>query len=643
MKKGAYNKVLTVAAVLSFLIASVEGYIFYGEYAEFGFFRILLTVQNSIKAFLFSPSISAEDVLKTLSDVGSSLELYAGLAYVVAAFVAPLCTATALFVAAERFFRKGLERWRSRRQEGTLVFGYNRDVKALLKNHDGKSGVVHVVADVELPEKEERELMKRNIFFRRMDCVYAPEESLRELLEEVRARQIKKIFLLDDSSMHNASLYLRLCKLAQSGPEGAVFPKGAVCCCRCTEDCVRELAADYFDRERPSLGLYLFDLAELRVRKTFSRYPIWGNDFQTPGAPDPTLPAEQFNVHILIVGFGGVGEQFLRQAVNLGVAHSDSTILIDVVDQDALQKKELFCSALELDDAFVGDNEIRVGAGCPGADLADGLLRIRFHEIDVRGNRFSQFLRDTAAEMPLAYAAVCIKDLDVGIRCVSAIERYTADETHPFPVAVKLDCSEQLAEYLDKNDKTFGNVFAMGGAGPEKDFTLVDIYNSSTEKKARDYHEIYRSISFAPQGEVVTPGAGWDALKLYQQQANRLLCYHAQTKAYVLSCADSRDPRSVLQEHLRAAGIALEDGKFTYSDSEEEMLRRVEESPLLRELLHMEHRRWCYAMILAGWSGKCTKKDEARKLSPYICPWDRLAMGTRKYDLIPVLMMSQEP
>lgn len=113
-------------------------------------------------------------MLKTLSDAGSSLELYVGLAYVVAAFVAPLCTATALFVAAERFFRKGLERWMARRQDGILIFGYNRDVKTLLQNHDGRSAVVHVVADTELPEKEVRELMKQNVFFRRMDCVYAP-------------------------------------------------------------------------------------------------------------------------------------------------------------------------------------------------------------------------------------------------------------------------------------------------------------------------------------------------------------------------------------------------------------------------------------------------------------------------------------
>ncbi len=410
------------------------------------------------------------------------------------------------------------------------------------------------MADTELPEKEVRELMKQNVFFRRMDCVYAPEENLRELLDEVRVQRTGKIFLLDDSSMRNASLYLRLCKLAKSAPEGALFPEGAVCCCRCAENCVRELVTDYFDVDRPSLGLYLFDLAELRVRKAFRRYPLWGNQFQAQRAIDPTLPAEQFNVHILIVGFGGVGEQFLRQTVNLGVAHSDSTILIDVVDQDAIRKKERFCSALELDDAFVGDNEIRVGAGRPGADMADGLLRIRFHEIDVRENRFSQFLRETAAEMPLTYAAVCIKDLDAGIRCISAIERYTADEAHPFPVAVKLECSEQLAEYLDRNDKTFGTVFAMDGIGPEKAFTLRDIYNSRTEKQARAYHEIYRSISFAPQGESVTPGAGWDELKLYQQQANRLLYCHAQTKAYVLARADSRDRPGGREIHLQRLG-----------------------------------------------------------------------------------------
>jgi len=297
VKKRSYGKVLTVLAALSFLIACVEGFLFYEEYAQFGLFRVILTLQNSCKAFLFNPSLSAETVLSTLTGEISTFELYIGLAYVVAAFVAPLCTATALFVAAERFFRTRLRAWRIRRREGILVLGYNEDVKMLLKNQNwgeaDSAPVVHVIANVDIPEKEELALMKQNVFFRRMDCIYASEESMRELFADIQSGRIQKIFLLEDAAMQNVSLYLRLCELTK---QENLFAKDAVCCCRCGESYARELIGDYFDMEKPRLGLYLFDLAELRVRKTLERQPVWGNCFAADFAPDPALPAERFSL-----------------------------------------------------------------------------------------------------------------------------------------------------------------------------------------------------------------------------------------------------------------------------------------------------------------------------------------------------------
>lgn len=639
MKKKNYSKVLCILAAASFLIASIEGFLYYAEYADFGLFRLVLTLQNSFKAFLFDPNLSAEDVLGTLTGTVSTFELYIGLAYVAAAFIAPLCTATALFVAAESFFRTRLRDWRIRRQEGILIFGYNENVKMLLKNQGeehGNAPIIHLIADVELPQKEELALMKQNIFFRQMDCVYASKESMRRLFSDIHVEKIQKIFLLEDADMKNVSLYLRLCELTG---EKFSFAEGAVCCCRCAESYARELIADYFDIARPKLGLYLFDLAELWVRKAFDRHPIWGNRFDGAPAPDPAMPPERFDARILIAGFGHVGEQVLRQAVNMSVAHSQSNILIDVVDQEASTKKARFFSSLQLDDAFVSDNELRIGGDTN--TLADGILTIRFHDMDAREDSFTRFLRAAAAQRPFTYAAVCIKDLEVGIRAVSAIER-SITAGRPFPIAVRIKGSEQLAEYLDKNDTTFGNVFAMGGATPDDVLRLEDIYHGETEKAAREYHEIYRRLHFAPAGTEGKPGAPWDVLKLYQQQANRLLSYHTATKDYMLRSIDGREAGEVLKEHLTAAGITVEGERFTYNFPESELLSHIEGDPVLLELMRTEHRRWCYAMLLSGWRSCCTEKNEARRESPYICTWETLDEGVRKYDLLPALMMSRQ-
>ena len=638
-----WKRVVTLLALLSFVVASLEGFIYYGRYEEFGLFRIFLTLQNSFQAFLFVPSLSAETVLQDLSQGGSTGELYIGLAYVAAAFIAPLCTATAAFVAIEKFFRRQVRQWKIRRSEGILIFGYNETVKLLLQGQRALAAsdhsIVHIVTNLQLSEKEELALMKANIYLRRLDCAYASKEELRHMLQEVGSPRIRKIFLLEDSSMRNVSLYFQLSELTQDQAQPVFHPE-AICCCCCTEFYARELAQDYFDRKHPPLDLHLFDLAEVRVRRTLERCPLFGNRFSTPLDPDSSLPTQRYDIHVLIVGFGDVGEQFLRQTINTGVAHADSTILIDVVDQCAQHRKKVFCNALQLEELEESENEICIGGTDATRAAADGLLRIRFHQMDTTESDFIRLFQTISREMPVNYAAICIKDLDVAVRCVSAIER-CINQTQPFPVAVKLEGGEQLAEYLDQNDTTYSNVYAVGGISQQGALALDEILDPQTEQTARSYHQIYRTIHFGLPQEDATIGPDWDELNYYQQRANRLLCWHNHTKEYILRTADPREPAVTLREHLTQAGIDVAYQNYTYDSSEEELLQRLEQDPVLNQMMRLEHRRWCYAMLFDGWSGNCSKKNEALKQTPYLCKWDVLAPHVKKYDLMPALMLTQ--
>ena len=664
MKKRSYGKVLTILAVVSFLLTFAEGLLYYESYARFGMLRILLTLQNSIKAFLFNPNLSAERVLGTLTGETSAYRIFIGCTYAAASLLAPLCTATAVFVTAERLMRSQVKRWRIKHKDGILIFGYNNDVKMLIKNQRkidaaGDYEVINVVTDAVLTEKEEVELMKQNVFISRMDFIYAPEKNLHDYLHSIRSQKIRKIFLLEDSEMKNVSLYIRLCKLSGTRKTGAAnadaqpvefpFAEGAVCCCRCSESYARELINDYYDVEKPVLGLMLFDVSELRVRKALEKNPIWGNRFEAKRKGNADMPAERFDVHILIAGFGRVGEQILLQALNMGVANSESHILIDVVDEHAIHKKNMFFSTLELDKYFISPTELRIYASDERSP-ADGRLTIRFHDIDARESKFVSKLREVAAEMPFTYAAVCIRNIDVAIRCVSAIEHCSDGKL--FPIAVKLEGCEQLAEYLDKNDETYGNVFAIGGVASDEVLSLNDIYDDETEKLAKSYHEIYRNIHFGPADEEFKPGENWEELKLYKQKANRLLHYHSATKEYMLCSAVGFVPKDkaerrklakkVLRENLAAVGITEVKEGFHYDIPEDEMLARIAGNRVLDELMRTEHRRWCYGMLFDGWSGDCEKKNEKRRESPYICDWNHLAREMYKYDLVPALMLVRE-
>lgn len=651
MKKGKYGTFLLLFASLSFIIATVEGYLYYSRYEEFGFFRILITLQNSIKAFLFSPLLTVEKVLDSLLTTTAPLELFFGFAYVIAVFVAPLCTATALALAIRRLFYKKFRLWMQRKDEAYILLGYNENVKRLLKNQqrknvDGPSPMVFLLSRHDLPEEEELALLRQNIFFFELDLPYASDQQLRSFFRKVRMKRIQKIFLLEDSSMQNVSLYMQLQEKAicWKGDPLLEFHKDAICYCRCTETHARELAIDFYDdtllaaeeagnKAVPPVGLYLFDIAELRVRKSFDKHSLWSRS-------DCAHTANAFDAHILIVGFGRVGEQTLRQAINLGVAHSQSRIRIDVVDLDALEKKAVFAGTFSPDYSVedpADPHRIRIGS-----PVADGLLEICFYDIDVRKGAFSTFLREQAARMPYTYAAVCINDVDIGIQSITSIERYACSAA-AFPITVKMEYNDQLAAYLDKNQNTYQNIISLGSSHSVDALCLDDIINDQTEEKARAYHEIYRRMHLHRPGEPEEDDAPWEKLPYYRQNANRLLCHHSKTLDFVLDSLFLQDNAiSVLRQQVAELGLVSGDGiSYTFDFPEETLMERISAHPVLGELARLEHRRWCYVMLLSGWSGQCSEKNAAKKENPCICDWDtlcRIKPHTAKYDLLPLLM-----
>ena len=133
MKKKISAGLVWVVAGLSFLAACAEGWFYYAAYVEFQPFQLLLIAQNAIKTFLFSPSISAERVLATLTGEVSTVERAAGCAYLAAVFLAPLCTGCALWKAFERQARRLLH-FLLVKQEKVVIFGYNEQVKCLLSH-----------------------------------------------------------------------------------------------------------------------------------------------------------------------------------------------------------------------------------------------------------------------------------------------------------------------------------------------------------------------------------------------------------------------------------------------------------------------------------------------------------------------------
>ena len=81
--KGRKNttRLIFLLAVLSFLIATAQGIIYYKNYDSF--FKVLLVLQNSINAFGFKASVTIKDTVAFMKDNPSVLNKGIGYAYFV--------------------------------------------------------------------------------------------------------------------------------------------------------------------------------------------------------------------------------------------------------------------------------------------------------------------------------------------------------------------------------------------------------------------------------------------------------------------------------------------------------------------------------------------------------------------------------
>ena len=696
MKKKTDNKmgrVLGILAIASFIITLLEGIIFYGAetYAD-PIFKWMLIAQNSIKAFGFKSDIGLKDVSQMLQDNPNEIEVAIGYAYTLAIFVAPYCTLTIMYKMVERWLRVKSWKWFSRK-ERCIIFGYNDEVKALLQERkedrdtsskDGKAGDycknyrIHIVSP-DVDKDEEMQLLQRRIVVHKVDFLRLSEEQLEYFFKQIEVKKAKKIILFEQSSAKNFSLYQmfhnELWKKTYVNQDVKFF-------CRCEEEGIRRVIEDYHDtpiRKKKATkdkeaadaikvykDLELISIPELRVRKLLKE-----NALHKYYIDKKVEDRHQWKLHLLIIGFGKLGQQLALQAMSHGVVSSKAPILIDVIDYNIDEKKNIFANNFSDQYAEIGEDSISI----PG-EKADGDLTIRFHKMDIRYQQFHKLLSeygDINKDGIYTYVAICVKDADVSMHCMSVVERYLrdcgeADCQKYVNVAIRMECDKQMALYLNENNETYKNVFVIKES--EDTISLMDLLHDKVDEDAKEFNRIYNSISIKSNskdgkeaeaaGEADAKVEGeealrtkrnelWSQLELFRRNSNRALAYHQDVKEIALKQLYSG---KLTQLFVDNESILKQKGNsWVYDCSPEEFVKKQSDQkayPVVSEMSRLEHRRWCYFMASCGWrrtlNPKADKNDEQRE-NPCLCTWEELVenkMDTCSYDLMPMLLLVEE-
>jgi hypothetical protein len=300
---------------------------------------------------------------------------------------------------------------------------------------------------------------------------------------------------------------------------------------------------------------------------------------------EPITPEDPRALHLIIVGFGRMGQSLALQAARTGHYANGRMLRLSVVDREATIRLKTFYGRHPQFNR-VCDVEIKEG------------------DVEER-EVLDQIGRWAEDEQSLATVAVCLDGDSKAFSTALAISSLLAFTRTPIWVRLS-----------DEAGLTF---LATGRAGTgawktevhpfgrtSSVCTLEKLFRSERDVLARAIHESFVRERVREGRAADDPSMRpWDTLDETLKNSNRQQADHIAVKLRAIGC--------------RSAPIgSAESDPVVLTDAEVELLAR------------MEHARWNAERFLSGWM--LGPKDVARKISPYLVSWEELPDNIREYD-----------
>jgi predicted dinucleotide-binding enzyme len=292
-------------------------------------------------------------------------------------------------------------------------------------------------------------------------------------------------------------------------------------------------------------------------------------------------------VHLIVIGFGQMGEGVVLQAARTAHFANVAKPRITVVDE------------------LVDDRRKRFSARYPQFDYVceSAFLAGRAEDADV----VTEVCRLAGQPGTIPTIAVCLDGDARGLStALSLLAKLRSNAT---PVMVRMAEASGLATLLDATDgrasPLAGRLHAFGMTSQSCSSDLL--LNEGLDRVARTIHNLqvqrYRDEGKAEGNPSAAP---WEQLSETLKDSNRHQADHIPVKLRAIGCYSSTAP-------------AITDPAVdAFSPAEIELLAR------------MEHARWNAERWLDGWT--LGPRDPAAKSSPYLVGWDELTEEIKDYD-----------
>ncbi|MDI9469152.1 MAG: hypothetical protein QM296_02990 [Bacillota bacterium] len=373
-----------------------------------------------------------------------------------------------------------------------------------------------------------------------------------------------------------------------------------------------------------SFDVQFFDLNELRALELLQseHFPLhctpglerdWSADTLSSEA---ALAEAIGRPHLLIVGFGELGQALLRQAVNLGTVNPRQPLAVSIVDREAGQNFDFFT-----------------------ADIAvfERVCEVELLNYDVRAAGLPAELERIAAARPFTAAAFCLPDSEIAVLGCERLRPLLQDR----PIAIasrRPDDIKILAAALEKR----GARLTLFGSD-SKILNRSVILNDSMIEQAQAFNARYNRTAALLSGAVPdarSPRQQWQALGMLAKESSVAQTLHRQVKRAILERIVSVGGGPSTVEELGQSWSRALDGLDIAAQ-----VSLIERDPVMNFLTELEHRRWNNFHYLRGFRFAETKDWIAKTHDCLIDDWDDFLSGPQRekaiYDFISVLAASE--
>ena len=332
----------------------------------------------------------------------------------------------------------------------------------------------------------------------------------------------------------------------------------------------------------------IFNIFENSSRLLFRTHYL---DYTTPITEenDPREP------HLVVFGFGQMGESVVLQAVKMAHFPTDKKLRITVIDHDARNKHERFLIRY---DAF------------------PRLCKANFIESVAENHAILEQARKWCESPDSLTTFVVAFDSDSHSMSF-AVALWNFLKLYHCPIYVRVSSNAGLSQLLTEVKDGANLQTPIQGFGRIEEASSSElVVREQLNRFAKSIHEDYKAKRVAEGRNPNDPSLkDWNDLDQDLKESNWQQAEHIPFKLRALGFQGNF--------HELARQSAAVRAKLTTSDGQD--------SPEVLKLAKMEHRRWVAERSLAGWK-LSDKKDVVLRTHPDLVPWAELPASVQQYD-----------